>query len=127
MTPCRPVLASWWHRAPGFVVAAAALNRAEWLARHDHYGERITFAALWAAIFAFVGVAGLLWHLSAPWRADALVVPWVAIASVVAWGGYATTLVLELGLTNTRAVAADLVALAVLIGWTWGGTERLNP
>jgi hypothetical protein len=127
VTRHRPILPTWWHRLPGLVVAAAALNRAHWLTGDTApLGRHVTFPTLWALIFATVGAVGLAWNLAAPWRPMELHAPWVPILNVVAWAGYATAIALDFGLARTRATVADLAALAILIGWSWGGTERLE-
>jgi len=127
MTPTHPIGRTWWVRVPGFVVAVAALNRAHWL--HDSPPPSIMDAPWrpwFAAIFAAVGIINLAWHLSAPWRVSSGT-PWVALATFAAWMSYALTILADVGFDQVRGTAVDLMALSVLIAWSWGpNRERID-
>lgn len=118
--PTQPIGRTWWVRVPGFVVGAAALNRADWLWRDAPTSiADADWLPEFAIAFAAVGAVNLIWHATAPWRTTSGA-PWVALATFTVWMAYALTILADLGLTAVRATAIDLMALAVMIAWTWG-------
>lgn len=125
--PAHPIRPTLWVRVPGFVVGAAALNRADWLWRDAP--DSIADAAWlpeFAIAFAAVGVVNLVWHGTAPWRTTSGA-PWVALITFAVWMSYSLTILADLGLSAVRATAIDLMALAVMIAWTWGpDRERID-
>lgn len=122
-----PIGATYWVRVPGFVVAAAALNRSHWM----HYDAPTSVASAWwlscyVVMFAAVGVINLAWHASAPWRSTSGQ-PWVALITFATWASYSLTIVADLGMQRVRGTAVDLMALAVLVAWSWGpDRERID-
>jgi hypothetical protein len=125
--PTHPIGRTWWVRVPGFVVAVAAINRAHWLTDHPSQNVQGASWRLWfVVLFAAVGAINLGWHLSAPWRTRTGA-PWVAFITFAAWMSYATVIAADIGWQQVRGTALDLMALAVLIAWSWGADrERID-
>jgi hypothetical protein len=113
-------LRAWWIRLPGFVIAAAAAVRAEWL--WSHPADSINDAwwlPLFVVWFGVVGAVNLGWHLSAPWRKGGTATGTaVALFTFLCWMSYAIAITERIGWA-IRATALDLASLAVMISWCW--------
>lgn len=124
--PKRRIRDAWFLRLPGFVVGWACINRGHWLLYDTPEALADPSDTWWVATFgitfAAIGVVNLAWHTSAPWRLRSGA-PFVALATSLTYGIYAVAVILALGPTAVRATALDLLALGLLIAFTWGPNQ----